>query len=215
VPSQGSGGREDFQRFDGGIRGEEDRLHYRFGDRFGGHHFFAGGLGPEGGPDVGVGGAGEQGDGTDAAGAKFFPESAGQTEGSVLGGVVGGGSGEDAVGGDGEIIHDSAAALHEGERGLGDEKCAGEVGFEDVFPDGEWELFNGQIWVRDADVVDENVEALEFPARGAEEGVDGVRVADVAGMGQDFDSWGGQFPADFRERFLVACGEDQVAGFGG
>jgi hypothetical protein len=69
--------------------------------------------------------------------------------------------------------------------------------------------------VRDARVIDEDIEALELAARRAEEGVDGVRVADVARMGEDFDPWGSQFPADFRERFLVACGEDQVAGFAG
>ena len=158
-----------------------------FGDRFGGHHFFAGGLGPEGGPDVGVGGAGEQGDDADAAGAEFFAESVGKAEGSVLAGVVGGGSGEDAGGGDGEIVHDGAAALHDGERGLGDEKCAGQVGFENIFPDREWKFFYREIRVRDAGVVDEDVEALELAARGAEEGIDIVGIANVAGVSEDFD----------------------------
>jgi len=69
--------------------------------------------------------------------------------------------------------------------------------------------------VGDARVVDEDVEALETLARGAEESVDGVRVADVAGVGEDLDLCGSEFPADFVEGFLVASGEDQVAGFGG
>ena len=162
-----------------------------FGDRFGGHHFFAGGLGPEGGPDVGVGGDGEKGDDADAAGTEFFAERVGEAEGSVLAGVVGGGSGEDAGGGDGEIVHDGAAALHDGERGLGDEKCAGQVGFKNIFPDGEWKFFYGEIGMGDAGVVDEDVEAFELAARGAEEGVDIVWIANVAGVSEDFYFCGG------------------------
>ncbi len=66
-----------------------------------------------------------------------------------------------------------------------DQKRAGQVGFEDVFPDGKWKLFDRKIGMRDAGVVDENVEALELLAGGTEEGVDGVGIADIAGMGED------------------------------
>jgi hypothetical protein len=52
--------------------------------------------------------------------------------------------------------------------------------------------------VRDAGVVDENVEALELPARGTEEGVDRMWIADVAGVGEDVNLCGRQFPADVR-----------------
>ena len=58
------------------------------GDGFWGHHFLAGGLGPESGPDVGVGGAGKQRDDADATGAEFFAKSVGEAESSVLAGVV-------------------------------------------------------------------------------------------------------------------------------
>jgi hypothetical protein len=60
-----------------------------FRDGLGGHHFLAGSLGPKGAPDVGVGGAGQQGDDADAAGTEFFAERVGEAEGGVLGGVVG------------------------------------------------------------------------------------------------------------------------------
>lgn len=193
---QGADRRADLQGLYGGVGGQQDRLQDCGGDRFGGHHFPARSLGPENGPDVGVGGAGQQRDDADATGAKFFAESVGEAEGSMLAGVVGGGSGEDAGGGDGEIVHDGAAAFHEGERGLRDEECSGEVGFEDILPDGKWKFFYGQVGVGDAGVVDEYVEALELAARGTEEGVDVVWVADVGGVSEDFDFSGGQFPAD-------------------
>jgi hypothetical protein len=97
---------------------------------------------------------------------------------------------------------------------LSDEEHAVEIGFENIFPDGEWKFFDGEIGVGDAGVVDEDVEAAEFAARSAEEGVDGVRVADIAGVSQDFDLGGGEFPAEFRECFVIAGGDDQVASFG-
>jgi hypothetical protein len=68
--------------------------------------------------------------------------------------------------------------------------------------------------VGDAGVVDEDVEAAEFAARSAEECIDGVRVADIAGVSQDFDLGGGEFPAEFSECFVIAGGDDQVASFG-
>ena len=170
-------------------------------------------MGPKGGPDVGVGGTREQGDYTDSFRAKFFAERVGEAVGGVLGGVVGSGSGEDAGGGDGEIVDDGASALHDGERGLSDEENAVEICFENIFPDGEWKFFDREIGVGDAGVVDEDVEAAEFAARSAEEGVDGVRVADIAGVSEDFD-FGGEFPAEFLKRGFVAGGDDQVASFG-
>lgn len=42
-----------------------------------------------------------------------------------------------------------------------------------------------------------------------------MRVAQVAGVGEDFDFRGRQFPADFAQGGLVASGEDQIAAFGG
>jgi hypothetical protein len=41
-----------------------------------------------------------------------------------------------------------------------------------------------------------------------------VRVADIAGVSQDFDLGGGEFPAEFSECFVIAGGDDQVASFG-
>ena len=57
----------------------------------------------------------------------------------------------------------------------------------------------------DAGVVDEDVEAAELLPRSAEESVDGVRLADVAGVGEDLDFRGGEFPADASESLFV-CG---------
>ena len=165
------------------------------GDGFGRHHFLAGSLGPESGPDVSVGRAGEQRNDADAAGAKFFAESVGEAKSSVLAGVVGGGSRKDAGGGDGEVVHDRASAFHDGERGLRDEERAGEVGFEDIFPNGKRKFLYGEVGVGDAGVVDEDIETLELAAGGAEEGVDVVGIANVARMGEDFDFCRGEFPA--------------------
>lgn len=151
----------------------------------------AGGLRPESFPDLGVGGAGKQGDDADATRAEFFAERIGEAEGGVLGGVVGGGSGEDASGGDGQIVHDRGAAFHDGETGLSDQESSVEVGGEHVFPDGIGEFFYGEVRMGDAGVVDNDVEAVELAAEGAEEVVDRVRIADVARMSKDFYFWRG------------------------
>jgi len=131
----------------------------------------------------------------------------------VFRGVVGGGSGEDAGGGDGEIVDDGAAARDEAERGLRDEECAIEVGGEYILPDWVREFVYCQVGVGDAGVVDHDVESVEFAADGAEEVVYGVRVADVAGMSEDTDFLTRQFPAQFLQVFLVAAGQDQIAAF--
>ncbi len=67
----------------------------------------------------------------------------------------------------------------------------------------------------DAGVVDEDVEALELAADGAEEGVDRVGIADVAGMSEDLNFCGGQFPARRGLGRFVSSGQDQIAAFGG
>jgi len=155
--------------------------------RFWGHHFLARGLRPESIPDIGIGCAGEQRDDADAFGAEFFAEGVGEAEGSVLGGVVGCVSGEDAGGRDGEIVHDGAAALHHCQCRLGHEEHSGQIGFENIFPGGKRKLFDGQIGMGNAGVVDEDVEAAELLPRGAEKIVDGVRVAEIAGVREDSD----------------------------
>ena len=58
----------------------------------------------------------------------------------------------------------------------------------------------------DAGIVDDDVEAAESTAGGAEESVDGMGIADVTRVGEDF--CGGQFPADFFQGGLVASRED-------
>ena len=67
----------------------------RFRHGFRRHHFAARGVGPERVPDVGVGGAGEKSDDSDSARAKLLAQCVGESESGVLGGIVGGGSGED------------------------------------------------------------------------------------------------------------------------
>jgi hypothetical protein len=66
-----------------------------------------------------------------------------------------------------------------------------------------------------AGVVDEDVEAAELLPRGAEEIVDGLRLADVTGVGEDLDFRGGEFPVDASEGGFAASAKDQVAGFVG
>ena len=86
----------------------------------------------------------------------------------MLGRDVGGRSGEDAIGNDGKIVDDGCARLHERERGLGNQECAGEIGLDDILPEFERELIYGEVGVRNAGVVDENMDALELFTGGAE-----------------------------------------------
>jgi len=69
--------------------------------------------------------------------------------------------------------------------------------------------------VGDAGVVDEDIEAGEFAADRAGESVDGMGIADVAGVSEDANLGGAQFPAEAMKGLLVAGGQDQVAAFGG
>src|SRR5579864_3111151 len=100
----------------------------------------------------------------------------------MLGGVIGRGSGKDASGGDREIVHDGCAALHDRECSLGDEECAIHVRGEDIFPYRIRKMVDRETRVSDAGVVDDDIEATEFLANSAEEAIDGVRIANVAGV---------------------------------
>lgn len=212
---EGSSAGKDFDAFRRGIGRKQDGLQNDLGNGFRGHHFAARSLRPERVPDIGIGGSGKQSDDANTAGAKFFAESVGEPEGSVLGSVVGGGAREDAVGRDGEIVHDSATALHDRESRLGDKEHSVEIGFENIFPERKGELLDRKIGVRDAGVVDENVETWELAASSAEECVDGVRIADVAGMSQHANFLTGEFPAETLECGLIAGGQNHVAAFRG
>ena len=92
------------QAFYGCVGGEKDGLDDRVCDGLRRHHLAARSLGPERGPDLSVGCAGEQGDDADSAGTEFLAKGVGEAKGSVLGSVVGGRTGEYAVGGNGEIV---------------------------------------------------------------------------------------------------------------
>src|SRR5579862_4708102 len=85
---EGAGAREDFQRFDCGVRRQKNGSHYSSRNGFRGYHFSARSLGPEGFPDVGVGGAGKQADDADAARAQLLAKSIGEAEGGMFGGVI-------------------------------------------------------------------------------------------------------------------------------
>jgi len=69
--------------------------------------------------------------------------------------------------------------------------------------------------VRDAGVVDEDIESLEVATDGAEAIVDRLRVAKVAGVGEDLDFYGREFPANATEGGFVAAGDDQIAACAG
>jgi len=208
-----AGSGQDLEILDRRVLREQDSFEKRFRNGFWGHHFLARSLRPQRAPDVGVGGAGKQADHADAARAEFFPQCVGKAQGGVLGRIVGGGPGEGAGGGNREIIHDGRAGLHDRERGLGHQKSSVEVRSKDISPDGIGELVDGEIGVRDPGVVDEDIELKRPPPDGAEEVVDRVGIADVAGLRQDADLVVQQFPAESGKRFLIACSDDEVAGF--
>jgi hypothetical protein len=71
---------------------------------------------------------------------------------------------------------------------LGHEKSAGQVGFDYVPPERQRQLVDCEIGVGDAGVVDENIQTFEFLADGAEQVVDRLRIANVAGLRQDLNS---------------------------
>ena len=169
---QNSGGGQDLKGFDSGVWRQQDRVDDGGGDGGGGHHFFARGLGPKGVPDFCVGGSGHQGDDANSFRAQFFAEGVGEAKCAMFRSDVGGRSGEDTIGGDGKIVHYGAATPHDGKRGLGDEECAGEIGIDYVLPERERKFIYGEIGVGDASVVDEDIEAFEFTADGAEKIVD-------------------------------------------
>src|SRR4051812_19207183 len=60
---------------------------------------------------------------------------------------VGGGTGKDPGGGDGEIIHNRSTGSHHAERSLRDQECAVEIGCEHVFPYGKRKLLDRQGFV--------------------------------------------------------------------
>ena len=68
-----------------------------------------------------------------------------------------------------------------------------------------------QVCVGDPGVVDQDVEPGEFAADGAEQSVYRMGITDIAANGKDTNVKTQQFPAYFVQRFLVACGEDEIA----
>jgi len=126
----------------------------------------------------------------------------------MLGGVVGGGSGKNASGGDRKIIHDRCAALHDHQCSLGDQEGAIDVGGEDVFPDWKRKLIYSQVGVRDACVVDHDIDATEFLPDHAKEAIDGVRIENVAG-GNKYVRSLHFFAGPLEFRFAARC-EDEV-----
>ena|GEM_PF-2792375 len=75
----------------------------------------------------------------------------------------------------------------------------------------ERQLIYSETAVRDAGVVDEDIESLEVATDGAEAIVDRLRVAKVAGVGEDLDFYGREFPANATKGGFVAAGDDQIA----
>ena len=208
-------GGKNFEILHGRVGRQQDRFENGARDGFWRHHALARGLGPESFPDVSVGGAGQQSDNADAARTEFFAESIGEAEGGVLGSIVGGRSGEDASGGDGQIVHDGGAGFHDRKCGLRDQERAVDVGCEHIFPNREWKFLDGQAGLGDAGVVDGDIELWKLATNGAEEIVDRVGVADIAGVVEDTNFVTEQFPADSGQGFLVTTGDDQIGGFGG
>jgi len=129
----------------------------------------------------------------------------------MLGGVVGGGSGKDADGGDREIVHDRCTTLHDRKGSLSDEECAIDVRGEDILPDGIRKVVYREIRVSDASVVDDDFKAAEFLPDSAEEAVDGVGIANVAGVKEYV--WGLHFFARPLEFGFAASCEDEVGAF--
>ena len=196
-----------------GIGFQEDRFYDGLRYRFRGQHLFAWGLGPEGFPDVGVGRAWKKADDANSARAQFLAQGVGEAESRMFRSIVGSGSGENAGGGDREIVDNRAAALHQAERGLRHDKHPVDIGSKNIFPDRVREILDWQVRMSDAGVVDEDVDRAELAPYVAEEVVDGVGIADDARLSNNADFLTGQFPAQLTELVLIPGGEDQRAAF--
>src|SRR5271163_1969033 len=104
-------------------------------------------------PDRRIGGPGHYVDHANSLWTQLFAQSISETERSVLRGVVGSRSGEDLLGCDRQIIYDRAAALHHGQRRLGYQKEAVEVGVDYFCPSRVGQLAHGSIGMANAGVV--------------------------------------------------------------
>jgi hypothetical protein len=69
--------------------------------------------------------------------------------------------------------------------------------------------------MRDARVVDEDVECAEFTAEGMEKIVYRARIANIAGMSKETNFLLRKPGAGFVKGFLIARSQDEVATFGG
>ena len=139
----------------------------------------------------------------------------GESQGSVLGGIVGGGSGKDARGSDREVVDDRASLPHQGQYLMGHQESSGQVGVDDSLPGIVGKLRDGQGRVPDTGVVDQDVDAVKlFPDAGGQS-LNRPGIANVADLREHPDTTARQFPAGFLERSQCAAREDQVASFPG
>jgi len=161
---ESAAGRSYFQLRDRCIVRQLEGADYSLRDGGRRHHLAARSVGPELVPDVGVGRTGDEADDSNAARTKVFAERVGETEGSMLGSVIGGGCWKDGLRGDGKIIDDGSAGMHKRQHRAGNEEEAREICVDDLAPGLDWKFIDGRAGMRDACVIDENVETLELLA---------------------------------------------------
>ena len=147
-------------------------------------------------------------------GAKFLAQRVREAKSGVLGSVVGGRSGKDPRGSDRQVVDDRSAALHHCQCGLRHEKRAVEIGGKDILPHWVRQFVDCQIRVRNAGIVDEDIDFAELSASGTEEIVDGMRIADITRIGEDLRFPLRQFLADFLQGGFVAASQDEIATLG-
>jgi len=208
-------GRKKGEFFHSAVFRKDERVDQGLGNSGSGHHVLARGAGPVGVPDFRVGRTWEKSDHPDAPRAKFFAQSAREAECSVFRGVVGSGVWKDANGGDREIVDDRPAALHQGEHGLRDQEGAGEIGIEHVLPQFVGSAVDREFRLRDAGIVDKDVEVAKMLADGFAKVVHGGGIANVTGFQQNTSAEPRRFPADFLKRGQLPAGQDEVAALSG
>jgi len=210
---QRAGGGQNYQFFKRACKRKFERIYYRDSYCLGRHHLFSWSLRPESIPNFGVGGTCDQCDHADSLRAQFLAQGACESQSTVFGCVVGGGSSKDAFSGNREIIHDGTATLHQGQGCVGHQKESVQVVVDDLKPGFEWEFFHVLAGMSDAGVVDQNVQPMKLTLDCRQQSFYGYWVSHIAHVNKNANFEAGQFPSSFLQGAHISGGDDKVTTF--
>ena len=112
-----------------------------------------------------------------------------------------------------QIVQDNSAAVHQRQRSFRDQEHAGEVRGDDILPRFCWQFGYGLSGVRDAGIVDENVESAESLAHSLEQIGHALLGAYIAGVGKDRNPLALELLLRALKLKRIPAAEDQIAAF--